>query len=84
MADLVVAAVPAAHTGVAAGVNTLLRTVGASLGTQVSAVIVTASVPDGGRFPAEWGFVLGFSVSAAAMAGVLAVAAAAPRRTGRC
>ncbi|GLZ14121.1 hypothetical protein Acsp04_43560 [Actinomadura sp. NBRC 104425] len=28
---------PAAHTGVAAGVNTLLRTVGASLGTQVSA-----------------------------------------------
>ncbi|GLZ14122.1 hypothetical protein Acsp04_43570 [Actinomadura sp. NBRC 104425] len=46
-------------------------------------MIVTASVPDGGRFPAEWGFVLGFAVSAAAMAGVLAVAAAAPRRTGR-
>ncbi|WP_344955383.1 hypothetical protein [Actinomadura miaoliensis] len=60
--------------------NTLLRTVGASLGTQVSAVIVTASVPDGGRFPAEWGFALGFAVSAVAMAGVLAVAAAAPRR----
>jgi MFS family permease len=80
VANLVVAAVPATHTGVATGVNTLLRTVGASLGTQVSAVIVTASVPDGGGFPAEWGFVLGFTVSAVAMAGVLAAAAAAPCR----
>ncbi|GLW63073.1 MFS transporter [Actinomadura rubrobrunea] len=80
VANLVVDAVPAAHTGVATGVNTLLRTVGASLGTQVSAVIVTASVPAGGRFPAEWGFALGFAVSAAAMAAVTALALAAPRR----
>src|SRR5690606_27338395 len=40
VATLVVAAVPPSETGVATGVNTLIRTVGASLGPQISAVIL--------------------------------------------
>ncbi|MFG1999975.1 MFS transporter [Spirillospora sp. NPDC048911] len=80
VANLVVAAVPLSETGVATGINTLIRTVGASLGTQASAVIVAASVTAGG-FPAERGFTVGFAVSGALMAGVVVVALIAPRRT---
>ncbi|GAA1581627.1 MFS transporter [Actinomadura kijaniata] len=78
VANLVVAAVAHERTGVATGVNTLLRTVGASLGTQVSAVIVAASAVHG--HPAERGFVTGFAAAGGAMAGVLALALLAPRR----
>ncbi|MEU5881736.1 MFS transporter [Spirillospora sp. NPDC047279] len=78
VANLVVAAVPVSETGVATGINTLIRTVGASLGTQVSAVIVAASVVGG--LPAESGFTIGFAVSAVAMAGVVVLALVAPRR----
>ncbi|MFI0445048.1 MFS transporter [Actinomadura sp. 6N118] len=79
VANLVLAAVPLSETGVATGINTLIRTVGASLGTQVSAVIVAASVTSTG-FPAERGFTLGFAVSGVLMAGVLVFALIAPRR----
>ncbi|MGW3770643.1 MFS transporter [Actinomadura verrucosospora] len=72
VATLVVAAVPPGETGVATGINTLLRTVGASLGTQVSAVIVVA-------VPGEGGFSAGFAVSAAVMAAVLPLALLVPR-----
>ncbi|SNR66777.1 MFS transporter [Actinomadura mexicana] len=72
VATLVVAAVPPGETGVATGINTLLRTVGASLGTQVSAVIVVA-------LPGEGGFSAGFAVSAAVMAAVLPLALLVPR-----
>ncbi|MEU4823847.1 MFS transporter [Actinomadura sp. NPDC023710] len=72
VATLVVAAVPPEETGVATGINTLLRTVGASLGTQVSAVIVVA-------VPGEGGFSAGFAVSAAVTAAVLPLALLVPR-----
>jgi len=78
VANLVVAAVPARETGVATGINTLIRTVGASLGTQASAVIVAASVVNGQ--PAESGFVIGFAVSGAVMGAVVIFALVAPRR----
>ncbi|MBO2452477.1 MFS transporter [Actinomadura barringtoniae] len=78
VANLVVAAVPAEETGVATGINTLIRTVGASLGTQASAVIVAASVVHGQ--PTESGFVAGFAVSAAVMGLVVIFALVAPRR----
>ncbi len=81
VANLVVAAVEPAQTGVATGVNTLLRTVGGSLGTQVSAVILTASAVHG--HPGGTGYTTGFTVTAASMAGVLALALAAPGRRGR-
>ncbi|NDU73552.1 MFS transporter [Actinomadura sp. DSM 109109] len=78
VATLVVAAVPQGETGVATGINTLLRTVGASLGTQISAIIVVA-------VPGEGGFAAGFAVSAAVMAAVVppALLVPRPRRRGR-
>ncbi|WP_021597991.1 MFS transporter [Actinomadura welshii] len=72
VANLVVAAVPTGETGVATGVNTLIRTVGASLGTQISAVVIVA-------VPGEGGYSTGFAVSAAVMAVVLPLALLAPR-----
>ncbi|MEU5989452.1 MFS transporter [Spirillospora sp. NPDC047418] len=72
VANLVVAAVPAGETGVATGINTLIRTVGASLGTQVTAVVIVV-------VPGEAGYTTGFALSAAAMAVVLPLALLAPR-----
>ncbi|MBA9006612.1 MFS transporter [Thermomonospora cellulosilytica] len=80
VANLVVAAVPAGQTGVATGVNTLIRTVGASLGTQASAAIVTASAPFPGGTPTEGGFTLGFAVAAATMVAAIGLALLAPRQ----
>jgi MFS family permease len=76
VANLVVAAVPAGETGVATGINTLIRTVGASLGTQVTAVIVAG-------LPGERGYSTGFAVSSAAMVAVLPLALLVPRRGRR-
>ncbi len=73
VANLVVAAVPAGETGVATGINTLIRTVGASLGTQISAVVIVV-------VPGESGYTAGFGLSAAAMAAVLPLALLVPRR----
>lgn len=73
VANLVVAAVPYEQTGVATGVNTLVRTVGAGLGTQISAVMV-ASFAGG-----EAGFVPGFATCTVLGAGILAAAWLAPR-----
>ncbi|GAB2818723.1 MFS transporter [Actinocorallia aurea] len=73
VAALVVSAVPMAQTGVATGVNTLLRTVGAGLGTQAAAVMVAAFA--GGRE----GFLLAFGTCAVLALGVVAAALAAPR-----
>jgi hypothetical protein len=76
VANLVVAAVPSGETGVATGINTLIRTVGASLGTQISAVVIVV-------VPGESGYATGFALSAAAAAVVLPLALLAPRRRRR-
>jgi len=74
VATLVVAAVPVSQTGAASGVNTLLRTVGAGLGTQLTAILVAA------YSLTRPGFVLAFTVCAVLSLGLLAVALMAPRR----
>ena len=43
MANLIVEAVPPTQTGVATGMNTIVRTVGGAIGSQVAAGIVTAT-----------------------------------------
>ena len=48
MANLIVAAVPPAQTGVASGMNANIRTIGGSLGAAFMASIVTAGVRPGG------------------------------------
>ena len=76
VATLIVAAVPPGQTGVVTGVNTLIRTVGASLGPQISAVVLV-------MVPGEGGYTAGFAMSAAAMVLVLPLALLAPGTAGR-
>ena len=67
MANLIVEAVPDHQTGIATGMNTIVRTVGGAIGSQVTAGIVTASVVAGG-LPTETGFTIAFATSAGALA----------------
>lgn len=66
MANLIVESVPAEQTGVATGMNTIVRTIGGAIGSQVSAVIVTATLAGG--VPTERGFTLAFATAAGALA----------------
>jgi EmrB/QacA subfamily drug resistance transporter len=82
MANLIVVAVPPDQTGVATGMNTIMRSIGGALGTQVIASILTANVVAATGLPAERGFTLAFWLAAAAlMVGVVA-ALAVPGRPG--
>jgi EmrB/QacA subfamily drug resistance transporter len=73
MPNLIVEAVPPEQTGEATGFNALTRSVGASLGSQVSAAILAGSAA--GALPADSGFTVAFLVSAgvAALAAVVAL-----------
>jgi MFS family permease len=73
MPNLILEAVPAHQTGEATGFNALVRSVGSSLGSQVSATLLAASAV--ARVPRDSGFTHAFAVSAgvAACAGVVAL-----------
>jgi EmrB/QacA subfamily drug resistance transporter len=58
----------AGETGVASGMNTIMRTIGAALGSQVAAAIISANTFAGTEIPVERGFTIAFIVSAAAAA----------------
>ena len=77
MANLIIESVPAQQTGVATGMNTIVRSIGGAIGSQVSAVIVTATVAANG-LPTEGGFTLAFMVAAAALAVGVVVALRVP------
>jgi EmrB/QacA subfamily drug resistance transporter len=66
MVNLIVEAVPANQTGIATGMNTIVRTIGGAVGSQVAAVIVTASANASG-FPTEHGFTFAFAALAVAL-----------------
>jgi EmrB/QacA subfamily drug resistance transporter len=80
MANLVVEAVPQEVTGVATGINAIMRTIGGAIGAQVSAAIVSASFVLGGRFPAESGFTAAFVMSGVGALVALAATFAIPAR----
>jgi EmrB/QacA subfamily drug resistance transporter len=67
MANLIVESVPAEQTGIATGMNTIVRSIGGAIGSQVAAGIITATVAAGG-LPSERGFTIAFAVAAAALA----------------
>jgi EmrB/QacA subfamily drug resistance transporter len=67
MANLIIESVPASQTGVATGMNTIVRSIGGAIGSQVSAGIVTATVAASG-LPTERGFTIAFLVAAGALA----------------
>jgi EmrB/QacA subfamily drug resistance transporter len=77
MPNLIIEAVPPHQTGEATGFNALVRSVGASLGSQVSATILAASAVAG--IPTDAGFTRAFAVSAVVAAGAGTVAMLIPR-----
>jgi MFS family permease len=79
MPNLIMEAVPPAQTGEATGFNALVRSVGASVGTQVTATILTGSIAVGAVLPSSSGYTVAFVVSAAVAAVAALAAIAIPR-----
>jgi sugar phosphate permease len=79
MPNLIFDAVPQSETGEATGFNTLVRSVGASLGSQISAAILTDSVVAGAVLPSDDGYTTAFLVSAAIAVVAALVSLAIPR-----
>jgi hypothetical protein len=75
MPNLIFDAVPQSETGEATGFNTLVRSVGAGLGSQIAAAILTGSVLAGTLLPSDAGYTNAFLVSAgvATVAGLVAI-----------
>jgi len=75
MPNLIMEAVPVERTGEATGFNALIRSVGSSLGSQVTASILTATIVAGAVFPTSQGFKVAFLVGAGVslIAGILAL-----------
>lgn len=80
--NAIVESVPATQTGEAISANTVLRTIGSSIGTAVIAALISSNVTPQGA-PSDDAFTIGFWVSAGV--GVLALLAAlvAPSRVQR-
>ena len=79
MANLIIDAVPAQQTGVATGMNTNIRNVGAALGAGVAtSLVVSGLLPDGN--PKEHGYLLAFAVSGLALVVAALAALTIPKR----
>jgi MFS family permease len=81
MSNLIVEAVPRTQTGVATGMNTNIRNIGAALGSGVAtSLIVSGSLVHG--YPKEHGFVLAFVVCGGALVVAAIAALMIPTRGG--
>lgn len=81
MAKLVVDAVRPSETGVASGLNTVMRTIGGIVGGQIGASFLAARTIAHAGVPAESGFALAFWVGGAgAIVGVATALLVVPRR----
>jgi hypothetical protein len=76
LGNLIVQAVPPYQTGVASGMNTVLRTLGGALGGQIAATFVAASTLRG--LPALTGFTTTFTMASLFLACCAAVALLIP------
>jgi EmrB/QacA subfamily drug resistance transporter len=83
MANLIVEAVPPDQTGVATGMNTIARSIGGALGSQVIASILSASVLAATGLPGEHGFTVAFWLAAGALLASVAVTLAIPGRAAQ-
>ena len=80
MANLIIEAVPPEQTGVATGMNTNIRNIGAALGSGIAtSLVVSGLLPDG--YPKEHGYVLAFAVSGIALVIAAFAALTIPKRT---
>jgi MFS family permease len=77
MANLIVESVDPTQTGVATGMNTIVRSIGGAIGSQLSAGIVTATLAASG-LPTERGFTIAFASCAVALAVAFVVALRIP------
>jgi predicted MFS family arabinose efflux permease len=81
MANLIIEAVPVEQTGVATGMNTNIRNIGAALGSGVAtSLVIGQMLPDG--LPKESGYVLAFAASGIALVVAAGAAFTIPRRQG--
>jgi MFS family permease len=78
MSNLVVEAVPQSQTGIATGMNTNIRNVGAAVGAGVATSMVVSSLLRNGS-PAEHGYIVAFVVSASALLVAAGTALLIPR-----
>jgi EmrB/QacA subfamily drug resistance transporter len=84
MAVLITEAVDPKETGVANGMNTVMRTVGGVIGGQVGAALLTAYPIGGTGIPSVTGFEIAFGISAvAALVGAVVAAFITPPRVRR-
>jgi MFS family permease len=74
---LIVSAVPAHQTGVASGMNTVMRTMGGALGAQLAATFIAGHIAHG--LPTVTGFVASFVLGAALLATCVLAALAVPQ-----
>jgi EmrB/QacA subfamily drug resistance transporter len=65
MPNLILGAVPPDQTGQATGFNAVVRSIGSSMGTQVTAVLVVSSAAAGSLVPSGSGYTAAFAMSAA-------------------
>jgi EmrB/QacA subfamily drug resistance transporter len=81
LTNLIVEAVRPDQTGVATGMNAVMRTLGGSVGSQIGASVLAATVV-GSALPTEHGYTLAFVFAATAcgLAAVASLAAPGPRR----
>lgn len=82
LATMAIEHVDPARTGVASGVNSLVRMLGASVSGAVAAAVLAAHVSPGAALPSVEGYELGFGITAigAALAAVVAVGFGLPGR----
>jgi EmrB/QacA subfamily drug resistance transporter len=81
MAKLIVDAVRPTETGIASGMNTVMRTVGGVIGAQAGAAILTADTIGRSAVPAESAYVAAFAVATvAAFAGAVVALYVTPLR----
>ncbi|MGX1541438.1 MFS transporter [Streptomyces adustus] len=84
MANLIVRSVPAEQTGAATGMNANLRTIGGSIGTALTSLLVTSRLQPSG-LPYDSGYTHGFTLLAGllAAAALMATLVPSPRRGAR-
>src|SRR6185369_9157956 len=82
MISLIVQSVPMHQTGAASGMNTNIRTIGASIGTAIVSSVVTSHVTATG-LPAESGYTESFLILAAVALVAIAVAFLVPAASRR-
>jgi MFS family permease len=79
LGNLIVGAVPAHQTGVASGMNTVMRTLGGAIGAQLAATFIAGHTAHG--FPTVTGFTESFVLATGFLVVGIAAAVLVPRRS---